>query len=461
MKIVCIEPRNPRTHVFSAFKLPRLAMPLLGTLLRDKGHEVTVFLEEWGEIDEGLVREADLVLISTITSTAPRAYALADRYRKTWGRKVVLGGPHVTFLPEEALEHADFVIRGEGEHTVLELVEVLEEGEVPENIPGLSFWRNGEKVHNPPRQSFTDLDALPVPDFGLVPGVSREQMRIYPTMTSRGCPYGCIFCSVIAMFGRKYRYRSTELILEELQDIQEGQHVFFYDDNFAANPARTKELLEGLLRQGFKGVWSSQVRIDIYHDKELLELMKRSRCFVVYIGLESVNPETLKAFRKGITYQEIEEGVRTFHRYGIRVHGMFVIGADTDTEETIWATLEFARAVNLDSAQFLILTPIPGSKLFAIYREAGRIFDFRWDLYDGHHVVFRPEKISVRRLQELSYLLHKKFYSLRETLRCLLRGDFYGSYLKYMGRKFVKRWWEENRDYFAYLASLPEMGLAK
>ncbi|OAQ19907.1 B12-binding domain-containing radical SAM protein [Thermosulfurimonas dismutans] len=454
MKIVCIEPQNPRTHVFSAFKLPRLAMPILGTILRDRGHEVTVFLEEWGEIDEGAIREADLVLISTITPTAPRAYALSDRIRGAYGKKVVLGGPHVTFMPDEAMEHADFVVRGEGERTVVELVEALSEGGPFDHIPGLSFRANGEGVHNPPREEFVDLNELPVPDFSLVPGVSPERLKIYPTMTSRGCPYGCVFCSVIAMFGRKYRYRSTELILEELVGIERGQHVFFYDDNFAANRNRTKELLEGMIHNGFKGEWSSQVRIDIYKDKELLKLMKKSKCYIVYIGLESVNPETLKAFRKGITYQEIEEGIRTLHAYGIRVHGMFVLGADTDTEETIWATLEFARAVRLDSAQFLILTPIPGSKLFENYRKAGRIFDSRWDLYDGHHVVFHPERVSVKRLQELSYLLHQKFYSLKEAFRSLSKGDLHGAYIRYLGRRFVRRWREENRDYFAYLSSL-------
>ncbi|MBX6423672.1 B12-binding domain-containing radical SAM protein [Thermosulfurimonas sp. F29] len=454
MRVVCIEPRNPRTHVFSAFRLPRLAMPLLGTILRNRGHEVRVFLEEWGEVDWRAVREADLVLISTITPTAERAYALADRIRREWHKPVVLGGPHATFLPDEALEHADFVIRGEGEKTVVELVEVLSDGGGFETVPGLSFRRGEERVHNPPRQGFVDLDELPVPDFRLVPGVSPERMRIYPTMTSRGCPYGCVFCSVIAMFGRKYRYRSTELVLEEISGIQPGQHVFFYDDNFAAHPERTKELLEGMIRQNFRGVWSSQVRIDVYRDREMLDLMKRSRCFVVYIGLESVNPETLKAFRKGITFQEIEEGVRAFHRYGIRVHGMFVIGADTDTEETIRATLDFARKVHLDSAQFLVLTPIPGSKLFRQFEEAGRIFDRRWDLYDGHHVVFHPRNLSPLRLMELSYELHRRFYSLSEALRRLLRGDRFGAYIAFMGRKFVRRWRKENEEEFAYLSSL-------
>ncbi len=454
MKIVGVEPRNPKVHVFSAFRLPRLALPLLGTLLRDQGHQVKLFLEEWHPLDETALAEADLVLISTITPTASRAYALADRIRRHYRKPVVLGGPHVSFLPDEALEHADFVVRGEGEKTVAELVRALEEGGGAEEIAGLSFWRDGEKVHNPLRSDFTNLDELPIPDFSLVAGVRPERLRIYPTMTSRGCPYGCVFCSVIAMFGRRYRFRAKELVLEEMAAIQPGQLVFFYDDNFAANVDRTKELLEGLIRQGFKGEWSSQVRIDIYRDRELLELMKRSGCFVLYIGLESVNPETLKAFRKGITFQEIEEGVRTLHRYGIRVHGMFVIGADTDTEETIWATLKFAQKVRLDSAQFLILTPVPGSKMFRQMEKEGRIFERRWEFYDGHHIVFYPQGLSPMRLQELSYELHRRFYSWPQALKALAQGQGYSAYLRYMGRRFVKKWRQENRSYFELLSSL-------
>lgn len=455
MKIVAIEPKNVRTHVFSAVKLPRLAMPLLGTILRDLGHEVTVFLEEIAPVREEIVREADLVMISTITPTAPRAYRMAARYRQM-GKKVIIGGVHASFLPDEAIQYADFVLRGEADETIGELIQALEAGGPYHHIPGLTWWYQGEVVHNPPNEKPVDLDQLPIPDFALIPDVKPEKMRIYPLMTSRGCPYACIFCSVVPMFGRYYRFRSKELLLEELSRIQRGQHVFFYDDNFTANVTRTKELLEGMIRQGFKGDWSTQVRIDIYKDQELLELMRRSGCFLVYVGIESVNPETLKTYKKGFTYQQIVEGVEVLHRYGIRIHGMFIIGADTDTPESIQATLDFAREARLDSAQFLVLTPVPGSVLYQKWREEERIFSYKWEFFDGHHVLFHPKNLSITRLQKEAYRLHREFYSLKEALRFLFRGDLYGAYIRLLGRHFVKRWLRENREYFQSLASLQQ-----
>ncbi len=140
MKIVGIEPKNFKTHVFSAFKLPRLAMPLLGTILKNKGYEVKIFLEEWAPINENTIKEADVIMISTITCTANRAYELADYYKKKYKKPIIMGGPHVSFLAEEALLHADFVIRGEEEKALLKLIESIERGNNDfSSIPNLSY----------------------------------------------------------------------------------------------------------------------------------------------------------------------------------------------------------------------------------------------------------------------------------------------------------------------------------
>ncbi len=457
MKIAAIEPKTNRSHVFSAFKMPRLAMPLLGTILKAKGHDVVVFPEELTPIDESAVKEADLIMISTITPTAPRAYNLADHFRRM-GKIVIMGGAHPSLLPEEALEHTDFVLRGEGDESIVELVEAIEKDGPYENIKGLSYKDNGKIIHNPNRDSAVNLDDLPIPNFTLIPNLKPEKLRIYPIMTSRGCPHNCVFCSVTLLFGRKYRFRSKELILEELKMLRKKQHVFFYDDNFAANRKRTKDLLDGMMKIGFKGSWSAQVRIDIYKDKELMELMKKSGCSLVYVGIESVNPETLKSYKKGITLKQIVEGVEVFHKYGIRVHGMFVIGADTDSFETIQATLDFAKKIRLDSVQFLILTPIPGSKLFSDWCKENRIFSTQWDLYDGHHVVYYPAMVNVESLQNETIRLHKEFYSIKEAIKSLLRGNVFSAYLRVIGKHIIKKWPSENRDYFNLLHQLVSKG---
>ncbi len=218
---------------------------------------------------------------------------------------MVIGGAHVTFMADEALEHADYVARGEGgEQLMLELIDALDGRRELHDIDGLSFRRDGEAVHNAPRERCTDLDVLPFPDLRLV--VGSEKLTTMPIMTSWGCPFACNFCSVTAMFGRKYRFRSAESVIAELKD-KRPHRIFFYDDNMAADKTRLKQLLQMMIDEDLVIPWSAQVRIDVVRDKELLELMRASGCELVYLGLESVNQATLDGYKKSQTVDDIVE----------------------------------------------------------------------------------------------------------------------------------------------------------
>jgi len=209
-KIVFIEPQAPNLHIFSQFPLPRLGVLILGTMMKARGWEVEVYVEDLRKIDFEDIAEADLVGISTITSTAPRAYAIADRIRGM-SIPVLMGGPHVTFLAEEALEHADYVIRGEGEKALAAFIDAWEGGRDFADIPNLSRKVDGQVVHNPMLPQEKDLDVIPYPDFSLLKRdpTRRKFHPPIPVQTSRGCPFDCSFCSVTSMFGKKYRFRST------------------------------------------------------------------------------------------------------------------------------------------------------------------------------------------------------------------------------------------------------------
>ena len=253
-KIIFIEPKAPGFHIYSKWSLPRLGSVMLGTVLQNLGHDVRVYVEEIQKVDKEELYSADLVGISTITSTAPRAYGMADEIRER-GIPVVMGGAHPTFLPDEALEHADFVVRGEGEDAVVELIDALD-GQRPLNeVAGLSFREGGKIIHNPPREFCPDLDAHPSPDLSLIVGFGSgtrsffKYNPIIPVIASRGCPYHCKFCSVTTMFGRKYRFRSTEKVLEDIRPYKD-RTIFFYDDNFAASKKRTKQLLRHMIEEG-------------------------------------------------------------------------------------------------------------------------------------------------------------------------------------------------------------------
>ncbi|OGD18392.1 MAG: radical SAM protein [Candidatus Aminicenantes bacterium RBG_16_63_16] len=448
-KIILIEPKAPNLHIFSQFTLPRLGTLILGTLMKGRGWEVELFVEEIRKIDYDLVKGADLVGISTITPTAPRAYAIADRIRDM-GIPVILGGPHVTFLADEALDHADYVVRGEGERPLAELVDALESGGDCSGIPNLSYRKDGRAVHNPERPALDDLDSLPFPDFSLL---KRDRPRVgrrttVPVMTSRGCPFDCSFCSVTGMFGKKYRYRSTENVLAELRRYDSRKHViFFYDDNFAANRKHTKELLEGMIRENLKFTWTTQVRADVAQDIELVELMKRAGCHTVYIGFESVNPDSLEAMKKKQTVEEITAAVKVLHKHRIHIHGMFVYGFDQDDWKTVKRTVRFAKKSGLSSTQFLILTPLPGTEFHEKVASENRIQFQDWALYDAHHAVFRPARFSIFDLQKAQMISHKKFYSMKQTVKKLFEGKWIDLAIAHYARKLNRTWAKRNRTF--------------
>ncbi len=455
-RIVLIEPRPPNLHIFSQFYSPRLGTFILGTLMHGRGWEAEVIIEEWEAIDFEALRSADLVGISTITSTAPRAYAVADRLRSL-GVTVIMGGPHVTFLTEEALAHADFVIRGEGEKALPAFAAAWEKGLALENVPNLSYWRDGAIRHNPMQAHVDDLDAIPIPDLTLSRAMSRqaEGKVVIPVQTSRGCPFACSFCSVTGMFGRKYRFRSTASVMSELRRYDPRRHfIFFYDDNFTANPEHTKELLRAMIATRFKFKWSAQVRADVTRDAELVKLMKRAGCQIVFIGFESVNPQSLKAMKKGQTVAEIARAVKVLRRRRIRIHGMFVFGFDEDDWRTVRRTVRFAKKARLTSSQFMILTPLPGSDFYSKICQQQRLRFRDWNLYDAHHVVFEPTRLAPLDLQRAQIYCHKKFYSLATSLRKMLNFKWVDIAIAHYARKLNRRWLKNNRTYLTVLSLL-------
>jgi radical SAM superfamily enzyme YgiQ (UPF0313 family) len=397
---------------------PRLGLPLIGAALKSAGHDVRIYSSKLAPIDEADLAAADLVGISTTTSTAPAAYAMAGALRAR-GVPVVVGGSHVTFMADEALQHADFVARGEGgDALTLELVEALQGRRELETIAGLSFTRDGRPVHNTVRERCANLDELPVPDLSLI--VGHERLKTTPIMTSWGCPFACTFCSVTAMFGRSYRWRSPESVIAELKD-KRPHNVFFYDDNLAADKRRLKTLLRMMIAEDLVVPWQAQARTDVARDPELLDLMARSGCHRLALGLESIDQATLDRFEKSQSVADITQAIDALHRSGIQCHGMFVLGADTDTPATTRRTVEFARSHHIDTVMLNILTPAPGTRQFADLDAEGRIFTRRWELYDGLHVVFTPRQMAPHELQDGVLRAYRRFYSTRQLLAFVAR----------------------------------------
>jgi radical SAM superfamily enzyme YgiQ (UPF0313 family) len=451
-KVVLIEPKSPGVHVFSGFKLPRLGLPILGALLKEMGISSTIYYQQATRLDWNEIGSADLVGISTTTSTAPEAYRLAQRVKSLGDIPVVLGGAHSTFMPDEGLRSgADYVVRGEGEETLPELIGYLNGKGSLDDIRGLSYLRDDEVVHAPDRPRVKHLSSLPWPDLKLIRGF--EKMRVVPMVTSRGCPFDCNFCSVTQMFGRQFRFRETEDVIAEMAELYHAnpkRTFFFYDDNFTANRARTVELLNRMLEEGITPHWTAQARVDIAHDPELLDLMRRSGCKILYLGLESINPNTLEEFNKQQTVEDIEEAVTQLHKRHIMVHGMFVLGSDADNPGTVRDTVRFAKKTGVDSVQFMILTPLPGTQLFEQLQAEERIFDYDWERYSGFHPVFYPRNMSPARLQfEIILNAYRKFYSSWQCWKMGLSFRWRDMAIRLYGHRVVTRWRQYNHDLLA------------
>lgn len=420
MKIVLIEPAASKANVYSKLHMPLLGPLYLGTILKNKGHEVEVYHEEIYKPDYRAIT-ADFVGISILTSTAKRGYEIAREFPK---EKVVFGGVHATLLPDEALTFGRQVVVGEAEEVIVDVVE----GRRREPIV------TGKPVQN--------LDSLPFPDFSLIKGY-KSLFSLIPISTSRGCPFDCTFCSVTKMFGRDYRFRSAENVIREV-GLRKGAPLFFCDDNFAAHPPRTRRLLE-LLRDNKIRQWSCQVRCDVAKNDELLGLMAKAGCAVACVGFESINSKTLQSYQKKQTLDSIIGAIKAFHKKKIRVHGMFVLGSDDDTEKTIWDTFLFAIRQKIDTVQMMILTPLPGTVVYENLRKQKRIFSYDWSLYDGQHVVFNPQLLSARQLQLSVIKAYSKFYSLRSSFALLMKLHFRNALFRLMGYRIVRKWISNNR----------------
>ncbi len=459
LRAVFLEPGPPNAHIFSLYALPRLGSVLLATLLRDRGWEAEVFVEEVSDIPFDRVLGADLVGISTITSTAPRGYAMAREIRVS-GIPVVLGGPHVTFLPDEGLQHADLVVRGEGEEPILALARWVEEGGDLARVPGLS-WRRGKiVVHNPLPEKLVNLDALPAPDLSLIHGfVQRGSFasRVIPIQTTRGCPCDCDFCSVTGMFGHGLRRRSPAMVVEEMARYRRwGSLAFLYDDNFTAHAGHAREICRGIVDAGLDMTWSTQVRLEAARDPDLLDLMHGAGCRTVFIGFESVNQTALDGSRKSQRATEMAGAAAAFGKAGIEVHGMFIYGLDADGPGDLEATLRFAMSAPITTAQFLILTPFPGTELLRHYCEEHRELIPDWSLYDGHHVVSAPRKLSPLELQSRQIRSHGRFYSWPRSLWNLARGKVGTTAIYLYARRVNARWKRQNRPFLKALGSVAE-----
>jgi len=359
---------------------------------------VSILDEKVEPID--FARPADLVGITGMTPAICRAYEIADAFRAR-GVPVVMGGIHVSMMPEEALRHCDAVLIGEAE------------GLWPRLLADL---RQGRMQRTYQREGFPPLTHLGSPDWSLYDG--KRYLPFHCVESSRGCPHGCEFCSVTKYFGGSYRTRPPAEVVEEVRGLRpfEGRFtlknvVFFVDDNIAGRRTHARELLARLVP--FKLKWLGQASTAIAQDEELLGLCRKSGCMGLLVGFETLSREKLRAVGKGFTSPDAYlDVIRKIHDHGVGISGAFVFGLDGDDEGVFDRTYEFVQKAKLESPYFSILTPYPGTRLHARLAGEGRIIDHDWSNYNTNTVVYRPEGLTPQQLHDGYFQLQNAVHTV-------------------------------------------------
>ncbi len=406
MKILLIAPESgiPKKKKPRYVPFPQASLPLLAALT-PTGHEVKIVDERLEQVN--VSDKYDLVGITVMTSTAPRAYTLSDHFRRT-GTKVVLGGIHPSAMTEEALQHADSVVVGEAEGLWKQVVEDAGAGTLQQ------VYRN---------QEFPCLTGMPAPRHDLL---KDRYLLKYVYQTTRGCPHNCGFCSVSSFNGRRYRHRPVEDVIREVS-LSRRRFIGFLDDNIVGNPRYSKELFRALAP--LKKRWASQGTVKMAEDEELLKLAQKSGCISLFVGFESINEKNLASMHKRFnTVERYKKMMENFHRHGIMVVGSFVFGFDEDDTTVFENTLRFVEEARIDFANFNILTPLPGTEIYNTFKKEDRIFTYDWSQYDFSHAVFYPARMTPEELQEGHRFLYTKFYALPSMFKRLPRNLKYLPY---------------------------------
>ncbi len=394
---------NPKADTFATRPLifgkalysPVAGLLAVAALIPEDEYEIILTDENIEAIDFDMA--VDMVGISAMTSYVNRGYQIADAFRAR-GVPVIMGGVHVSYLPQEALKHSDAVVIGEAELIMHKVLDDLQHG-------CLSGIYKAEDLHS--------MIDLPKPRQGLLK--SNRYINKGFVQTSRGCHHGCTFCAEPTMYGLRFRYRPVEDLVAEIEHIQE-RTILLNDADFFGTPKRAIEVMKAFKGRGLK--WQAAVNSRDAHDERLLELAAESGCFMLSIGFESISKQTLRNVHKcqndPDTYIKL---VEKLHSYGIMVLGLFMFGFEGDETTVFEETLKFTIDAKFDMCGYSLLTPYPGTINWFEMMNRKQIVSFDWDKYDQSHIVFKPGGLSAEQFYRGYLDTYDGFYTVPSMLR--------------------------------------------
>jgi radical SAM superfamily enzyme YgiQ (UPF0313 family) len=406
-RLLLINPSHGHKHLGSttATTWPPLHLPYLAAVTPSH-YQIEVIDEN---IEPFQHRKADIVGITAYTSSICRAYQIAEVYREK-GIPTIMGGIHVSMMPDEAKRYCDSVVIGEAENIWPKILDDFEAGKLEKEYRG----------------TWADLETLPIPRRDIL---QNSYYRWGSIQTSRGCPMNCSFCSVTAFNGQRFRRRNMDSVIEELEQIPQ-KWISLNDDNIIGYGKKdlewTYSFFSRILEKGIKKSFFAQASILFGEERELIRLAARAGLKVVFSGLESINQKTLQGYQKGINLERLQHGrynelIERIRKEGIVFFGGFVIGSDDDVRSVFHSTLKFIQSSHIDILQTSKLTPLPGTRLWKSLQQEGRIltqnFPKDWEEFRFSRLVFKPSQMSIEEAYEGFTYLRKSYYSFWETIK--------------------------------------------
>jgi radical SAM superfamily enzyme YgiQ (UPF0313 family) len=442
---------------FEGYRFPSIGQLYVAAALRRGGRAVEYidvnYQPDWRERLARAAPEHDWIGITANTLSIGPAMQVSRHVRGLYpDKKIIMGGPYPSVCYADLIpEYADACAVGEAEETVVE----LESGRPLGEIAGLAFALNGGVKFNGRRALLEDLDSLPPPAWALgeVKKYRLDHTKhnpVLPIITSRGCPFNCLFCSSDVIFGNRIRYRSTDLVLEELDELihrHGAREIHTWDDNITLKRARIEELCEKIIRRRYRGISfmiPSGIKPDV-GDYEMFSLMRRAGFYAICIAVETGDQEIMTKLGKKVDVSKVRDVVAAARRAGILMNGFFMLGLPYDTEETMRRNIEHARSLPLHQAMFFITIPFPGTGLHDIVKEKGRfLFHTDTNLYENGYFLGRaayemPGQFDADTLEKMFRLANRRFYNRPKTLVALFFKRIHGLHdLAYLAYKFFK-----------------------
>ena len=403
------------------FKLPPLGLLYIAAVLRESGHKVniidTVFMKSWQDFENAIdSNESEAVGITIMTPTVNSALSIAKHVKGKYKCPIIFGGPHATILPESVLQGAnvDYVVEGEGELTICELVDSLSKGKNISNVAGIFYKENNVIKRTKPREVIANLDDIPFPARDLASN-NYFKYGSGTIISSRGCPYNCSFCqpTLRKLFGTKLRFRSPQNVVAEMEHLKKNLHIKFIkfdDDTFTANKKWLLQVCIEIVRQKLEINWACNARVDTV-DKEMLLAMKNAGCIKISFGVESGSQEILDTLNKGITIDQIRKAFILCKQIDLRTHAYLMIGSPGENAKTINATEALIKEIKPDDMYMSITTPLPMTKLFDDLSKENAILAQNWSDFDySSKYTIRMDAISYAEIARRRRKITRSFW---------------------------------------------------